>query len=371
MQAQRLTLSSRAWLLVCGAWLAWGLLWAVEEMVRSRLTGNPTPLASALIIQLSLAAGWAILTPGILWLGRRWPPAGPRWPAHLALHLGISIVVLFVLGTLYQGVASSVRSAAPGSAPLLMRSVQSFVYWFLSDALLYWAVLFVDYGVRQYATARARELRAAQLETQLVEARLASLKMQLQPHFLFNALHTIGTLVRTGQSQLAVRIVGGLGDLLRAMLDEAATQEVPLRQELAFLRSYLEIEQIRFSDRLQVVFAVDDEALDASVPHLILQPLVENALRHGIAPEAAGGRLIVSARLADRQLLLAVRDDGHGLTAGNGGAARLGVGLANVRSRLEELFGEGSGLVVEAAPSGGTEARIVIPYRRAAAPAQS
>lgn len=367
MSAGRLTISWRTWVFVCGAWTAWGLLWAAEAVLRSRLRGDPMRVDSALTLQLSLAAAWALVTPGVLWLGRRWPLEGRRWPAHLALHLAASVIVLFALGTFYQAVVAWVQGLRPGAPPLLSRSIQTFIFWFLSDSLLYWAVIFVDYGVRQYATARNRELRASQLETQLAGARLAALKMQLQPHFLFNALHTIGTLVRTGQSALAVRVVAGLGDLLRAMLNDAATQEVPLRQELAFLKSYLEIEQIRFSDRLQVVFSVDDETVDAIVPHLILQPLVENALHHGIASDARGGRLVVSARRIDRQLLLTVRDDGRGLGGDNsvaaGGATRRGLGLRNTENRLAQLFGTDFSVVVEAAPSGGTEARITIPYR--------
>jgi len=129
-------------------------------------------------------------------------------------------------------------------------------------------------------------VRASQLEAQLSEARLQALKMQLQPHFLFNALHTIGQLIRTGQDALAVRVVAGLGDLLRRVLDGASTQEVPLKQELEFLRSYLDIEQIRFGERLKAVVDAEAETLDAQVPYLILQPLVENAIRHGIAPRS-------------------------------------------------------------------------------------
>jgi len=343
--------------------MAWGLLWGVDEFVRD----GPRSIGTALLPQMASALGWVLFTPGILWLGRRWPLEGRSWPLRLGLHVAVSSVIVLALATLYHAVAGWTGGSPAEAAPLLARSVRAFAFWFVADSPLYWAVIFVDYGIRQYAAAGERELRASQLEAQLAQARLAGLKMQLQPHFLFNALHTIGTLVRTGQSRDAVRVVAGLGDLLRTMLDDVATQVVPLRQELAFLRSYLEIEQIRFSDRLEVVFAVDDETLDASVPHLILQPLVENALRHGIAPTAAGGRVIVSARRMDSRLLLAVRDDGRGLDDGNGHAYRRGLGLTNIRHRLAQLFGADSELVVEPAPSGGTEARITLPYRQATA----
>lgn len=362
VSARRPILSFRAWALVFGAWMAWGLLWGVDELVR----GKPSSVATALLPQMAAALGWVVFTPWILRLGRRWPLEGRTWPLRLALHVGVSSAMVFALATIYHAVAGW-TGPAPDPAPLLTRSVRAFAFWFVADAPLYWAVIFVDYGLRQYAAARDREVRASQLEAQLAQARLAGLKMQLQPHFLFNALHTIGTLVRTGESRSAIRVVAGLGDLLRTMLDDAATQEVPLGQELAFLRSYLEIEQIRFSDRLQVVFAVDDEALDASVPHLILQPLVENALRHGIAPAVDGGRVSVSARRVNGRLLLAVHDDGQGLVAGNGHAIRPGLGLTNVQHRLAQLFGADASVVIGPGPSGGTEARITIPYRRATA----
>ncbi len=187
--------------------------------------------------------------------------------------------------------------------------------------------------------------------------------MQLQPHFLFNALHTVGQLIRTGQPARAVQVVAGLGELLRRVLDGAATQEVPLKQELDFLRSYLDIEQIRFRDRLKVVLDPDPEALDATVPHFILQPLVENAIKHGIASRATVGRVLIGARRIDGTLHLTVRDDGSGLSD----AAARGVGLANTSARLRQLYGDQASFEVVNMADGGVIARIVLPYRLAAA----
>src|SRR5437899_6794833 len=146
-----------------------------------------------------------------------------------------------------------VRGPMPDDAPILGSALRSSVWWFPSDCWLYWAIVASDYGITHYRRLRERELRASQLEAQLAEARLQALKMQLQPHFLFNALHTIGQLVRTRQDALAVQVVAGLGDLLRRVLDGAGTQEVALKQELEFLRSYLDVEQVRFRDRLKAV----------------------------------------------------------------------------------------------------------------------
>lgn len=355
------------WGLILGVWTVYGLLNSGQAYIGALLAGrSPITFWTAMLLQLPQAYTWAVVTPAILWLGRRFPFERGKWPTSAAVHIAISLAFVFLVDLGFAFHNSNVQPT-PTPLPLLTQTVRLFVWWVLADGLLYWMVLSVGYAVERDRRFRERELAASQLETQLAHARLTGLKMQLQPHFLFNALHTIGTLVRTGQSPLAVRVVAGLGDLLRAMLDDAATQEVPLRQELAFLRSYLDIEQIRFSDRLQVVFSVDDDTLDASVPHLILQPLVENAIRHGIASDARGGRLVVSARRVDRQLLLAVRDDGQGMGSANGVATRRGHGLSNIENRLAQLFGTDFSVVVERASSGGTEARITIPYRPAPA----
>jgi len=209
---------------------------------------------------------------------------------------------------------------------------------------------------------------ASQLETQLAQADLQALKSQLHPHFLFNALHTIGSLVRTGDRDNAVKVTAGLGDLLRRMLEGASQQEAPLKQELEFIKSYLAIEQIRFQDRLRVDFSIDPEVLDARVPHLILQPLVENAIRHGIAPHLFAGMVSVSAKRLNggKRLQLAVRDDGPG--AGDGDGARPGIGLANTRARLGRLYGADFTLEVTNLPQGGMEALVELPF--ALAPAE-
>lgn len=356
------------WWVVLAAWTAWGLLWSAEVTVASRLGGKPIPFDTALRIQMPLALVWALLTPGIIWLGRRVPPFGiRRWPLGVAVNLLSSMIVVFGTGVFFVVNTRWVQGVPPDAPPLLRAALRSFAIWLSSDGLLYWAILAIDFGVRDYRESRERELRASQLETQLSEARLQALKTQLHPHFLFNALHTIGQLIRTGQDALAVRVVAGLGDLLRRVLDGAATQEVPLKQELEFLKSYVGIEQIRFADRLKVVVNADPEALDARVPHLILQPLVENAIRHGIAPRTTAGRLLIGARRIDDCLHLTVRDDGAGMPEAAGVREARGVGLANTSARLRQLYGVAASFEVVNVADGGVEAHIVVPYRLAAA----
>jgi signal transduction histidine kinase len=357
------------WGLILGIWTAWGLLSAAQEVLSYTLSrGVPLPWPRALLLQMPQAYMWALATPVIIWLGRRFPLARGRWLGAAVLHLAVCLIWVFIVDLTFAfHVANVLPPANP--RPLMTMAARYFVIWVLSDGLLYWTILSVSYAVDHYRRFRERELAAAQLETQLAQADLQALKMQLHPHFLFNTLHTIGSLVRTGDRDTAVRVVAGLGDLLRRMLEGAAQQEVPLKQELEFIRGYLDIEQIRFRDRLAVTVDVEPEVLDAKVPYLVLQPLVENALRHGIAPRRSQGHLTLQGRRTGDRLELVVRDDGPGIgvgAEGNGEGARPGIGLANTRARLSRLYGSAFGLDVTNLPDGdGVEARVTIPFRLA------
>jgi LytS/YehU family sensor histidine kinase len=240
------------------------------------------------------------------------------------------------------------------------------VFWGSSsvNALYYALLLGIAHAVLYYGRYRERERTAERLAAGLTEARLQALKMQLQPHFLFNTLNAISALV-PAEAQPARRMIARLGDLLRIALEHEETQEVTLREELAFLEPYLEIEQARLQDRLTVTMEIAPETLDARVPHLLLQPLVENAVRHGIAPRIEPGSVKISAtRAADRRFLhLEVRDDGPGVERDNQARNRKPVGLANVQSRLEQLYGGEHQFALENHPAGGTVVRITLPFR--------
>jgi two-component system LytT family sensor kinase len=374
--ARQLEFRYPRWWVVLAIWAGWGLVLATQVDVYVGMGGKPMPFLTAFRLNMPGALVWALFTPGIIWLARRFPPfEGPRWRRGLAVNFAASAVAVFLEVLVVLLNQRFIRGTPPSAKPLLVDGIMAFVWWFPSDGLLYWAVLAVDYGVRHYRTLRERELRASQLEAQLSEARIEALKMQLQPHFLFNALHTIGQLIRTRQDDTAVAVVAGLGDLLRRVLDGATAQEVPLKQELEFITSYLEIEQIRFRDRLEVRVDVPPETLDARVPHLILQPLVENAIRHGIGPRAGGGRVCVSAWRVGRKLHLAVWDDGSrlGETIGAAGASNeegqegRGLGLANTSARLRQLYGDAGSFEVVDGTDGGVVAHVVVPFRLAAA----
>ena len=356
------------WWFVLAIWTAWGLLLATQVTWYTSLGTRPTPFLTALRLNMPGALVWAVFTPAAIWLARRLPPfEGPHWPRGVAVHVVASAVAVFLEVLLVTVNGRWVRGPMPDDGPMLGSALRWSIWWYPSDCWLYWVIVAADYGVTHYRRLRERELRASQLEAQLAEARLQALKTQLQPHFLFNALHTIGQLVRTGQDALAVQVVAGLGDLLRRVLDGAGTQEVSLKQELEFLRSYLDVEQVRFRDRLKAVVDAEPDTLDARVPYLILQPLVENAIRHGIAPRATTGRLLISARRIAGRLHLTVRDDGSGLVSGGMSRDSRGVGLANTSERLRQLYGDAASFEVVGADDGGTVARIVVPFRLAAA----
>jgi two-component system LytT family sensor kinase len=238
---------------------------------------------------------------------------------------------------------------------------------FHQDLLIYGAIIGVSYAVSYYFRFREREFRASQLENQLVQAQLQTLKMQLQPHFLFNTLNGIAGLVRDSRNKAAVDMLAGLSDLLRYTLENAGKQEVPLKEELEFLELYLDIQQMRFSDRLKVEMRIEPEVLDALVPNLILQPLVENAIRHGISLRAAAGIVGVSAARDDGLLRIRIYDDGPGLKRDevDGAATVEGVGLSNTRARLAQLYGERQRFSLAERAGGGVEAVLVFPFVKA------
>ena len=348
------------WGAILGIWTAYGLVMMAQQFLSSELRGQRLPWSTCAELQLPVAYMWALMTPVIIRLGRRYGFERGQRLRSAAVHLTVCLAFVFAVDWAYA-VYSPWFLPPPATplTPVLVRTLQLFIVWTLSDGTLYFMVLLLGLAADRQRRLRERELAASQLETQLAQADLQALKMQLHPHFLFNALHTIGSLVRTGERDDAVRVVAGLGELLRGLLDGASNQEVPLRQELEFIGRYLEIEQIRFRDRLTVTMSVDSEVLDATVPHLILQPLVENAIRHGISPHRSAGRLLVSARRVNDRLLLRVQDDGPGTDDG----ARPGIGLSNTRARLDRLYGSDYELEVCNAAGGGLEARVGVPFR--------
>jgi two-component sensor histidine kinase len=308
---------------------------------------------------------WAPLTPAIVWLGRRFPLTGGDWKRNLRAHLVAFLVI------------SSLHSAGAVAVNLLIRpfsySGEDPTFWprFLSrlkgsfgtDLIIYGGILGVCYSIDYYRKYREREFQATQLEAQLAQAQLDSLRMQLHPHFLFNTLNGIVGLVRDHKNQAAINMLVGLSDLLRHALEHSERQEVELREELSFLTLYLNIQQMRFSDRLQIEMDIEPATQTALVPNLILQPLAENALRHGIARSTAAGVVGIRSRTENGSLRITVFDNGAGLPSNWQLKSGCGIGLANTAARLEQLYNEHHTLDVRNRNGGGVEVVLQIPLR--------
>jgi len=288
------------------------------------------------------------------------PGGASRWILkHLATALAFSVGYVVLLSALMAGEVSVQTGEILTFASVFRKMA---IHYVLLNLIMYWILVFGHMGWSYYRRYQERELQASELHRELVEARLSALRMQLNPHFLFNTLHAISSLIHENPEG-ADRMVARLSDLLRLSLDTSKPPEVPLREELAFLDRYLDIERTRFADRLIICKDVAPETENSLVPCLILQPLVENAIRHGIEPRDSRGELLISARRSNGRLELCVRDNGAGIQCGEGKNVREGIGLSNTRSRLRHMYGDDATLALTNAPAGGLEARIEIPFR--------
>ncbi len=354
------------WAIIIGFWTFFGLLNGTQLYLGLRMENMQISLWRVFATDLFGWWPWALATPIVLALGRRFPLERGGWWRVLPVHLVACLLIAAVHMAFFTYVTDLFSPFGPRSSrnffeDFLGRATSQFHI----DLLIYAATLGVSYAVSYYLRFREREFRAAQLETQLAQAQLQTLKMQLHPHFLFNTLNGIAGLVRDSRNKAAVDMLAGLSDLLRYTLENAGKQEVPLREELEFLELYLDIQQMRFSDRLKVEMRIGPEVLDALVPNLILQPLVENAIRHGISRRAASGIVGVSAERDDGLLRLRIYDDGPGLKSDEVGGAHVeGVGLSNTRARLSQLYGERQSFSLAERPGGGVEAVLVFPFVR-------
>lgn len=357
------------WLLIFVGWTLLGIFFMSQDYLRRGITGRPIEWVYIIKAWLCIVYFWAALTPLVLRIFRRFPLQRGYLYRNVPLHLFFS-VIFTLTEIVYFVLVEPLIGNMTGYDTFLTKLTYIIGVDFQFNLLLYWSLLGLyqafDYYRKYRETALVAtqlELKASELKSQLAHAQLSALKMQLHPHFLFNTLNAIVVLVRKGHNQDAVDMLTGLSQLLRYALESIGTQEVRLEQEVEFIELYLDIEKVRFKDRLQVEMHVDKEALDAFVPNLILQPLVENALRHGIGQRSAAGLISISARCEDGILKMEVRDDGPGLQEGWPDSARKGIGITNTMARLKQLYGAEHTISLFTADTGGTVASITVPFQ--------
>src|SRR3982750_3812541 len=332
---------SRTWIFYFLAWTLVGLIYFAQNVTRRFYWDDPNPWQDLRYWSVNIYMA-AFLTPLIVWAGRRWPLERQHLPRLIGLHLLLSIAWELLRLSLEAAFHLSWNEFWPIKPPVTFKSEITllFIFGFHTGVVTYWVVLSIQTAFRNYARFQERaqaalrsDLRASQLETQVATARLGALKAQLQPHFLFNTLNAIVVLVRQQKGQQAEETLARFSDLLRAVLADMDAQEVSLGRELEYLKLYLSIEQLRFSDRLHVDFDIDPEVLDAAVPHMALQPIVENAIRHGVGQRASPGVISIRASRMGDSLHVVGQDDGPGFGV-RGAGGGLGLGLANPRGGL-------------------------------------
>ena len=348
----------RVWAIGFVLWTVLAFLGAAGTHVYNVTIGGPETWAQLLAWYMTISVVWSFLTPPVYALSRRCSFERGNWKMVLPLHIVASIVVTCIGASVIVWLEPYVTWTPEAHLPFFPHMLsRAFM-----DLQRYWYILLITQALDYYRKYRERELESSQLEAQLAHAQLEVLKIQLEPHFLFNTLNSIAALARN-DGPAAENMTLQLADLLRFSLDAMGVHEVPLSRELTILQKYIDIQQTRFQDRLQVDMDIAGNTLSALVPNMILQPLVENAIRHGIGPRRAPGLIRVCTRQVFDELWMEICDNGMGLTRFGGVVPSEGVGLRNTRARLQQLYNHDHRLTLEDAPGGGCVVKIHIPFR--------
>jgi two-component system, LytTR family, sensor kinase len=343
-------------------WSLIGLAIASEIYLSSNFLGRSITWGEAISDSLEDWYVYGILSLAVVWLARRYPPERGSRLATAAIHLGAAFIfsIVYIVVRALVGEVDSLIAGEPVAfreifRPLLVRT-------FPFNLLVYSVILTVSHALDYYRKYHERTVQTLELEKHLTEARLQALLHQLKPHFLFNTLNGIASLMHT-DVDAADRMLVRLSELLRITMSHTGAPRTTLREEITFIERYLDIEKIRFRNRLEVSIAIDEDAIDGQVPSLILQPMVENAMHHGIEPHSRIGRIEVKGVRSDNKLILKIKDNGTGMP--EGGFKREGIGVANTRARLAELYGTSQKFEMANNPEGGLCITITIPYSTA------
>ena len=354
-----------------GLWGALVLLFAAPLPLTSRVSWR-----EAVSFGASFWVLWLLFLPAVAWLSFRFPIERRRFLRNVGLHLLACLLIVGTNRATFRAILwarvfpPAPRSETPGRSPDSKtnrpgppNALGVFIGLRAAlDVLVYWSLAGVCQAITNFRSSQERERRAAELEARLTSAKLQALRMQINPHFLFNTLNSIAALVYVNP-RAADEMLGDLSELLRRSLDSMEEQEIPLAQELEFIGAYINIEQKRFGERLRVEQSVPDELRKALVPALILQPLVENAIRHGIEPRRGSGLILIEAKQENKHLHLVVRDNGRGVPGADlNGPVRRGVGLANTQARLQGLYGQDQSFSFGSAEPQGCRADIHLPF---------
>jgi hypothetical protein len=367
-QTQRSMGQPGRWLWIASIWFGFGLVDAVQTVFVMRGEGMHHAWVKLFWTCVVGWIPWALATPLVQLLGRRFPPVKLRpfymWLPHLVAWPAIGLIVCAWMSWLQVLFNPYAVPSGPGSFRHLL--FDKFYSGTLSSLVLYGTILAVSYVLDSRARLAYQQTETARLNELLSKAQLDALRRQIEPHFLFNTLNAVAGLVREGRNDAAVGMIAGLSDFLRRVLQDSTQQQVPLGEEMAFAQKYLEIQKVRFAERLQLSVDVPRELYPAQVPRLILQPMVENAVKHGIAKRAQGGAIRIAASCRDGMLTLSVCNDGPSLPVG-WEMARPGIGMSNVRTRLQSLYGDGFELRMRNQDAGGVEVSVSLPFAVAGA----
>jgi signal transduction histidine kinase len=362
MDTNEIPSHSRLW--IASIWLGFGLIDATQTVLVMRAEGMHHAWVSLFVTTVLSWLPWALATPFVLRLGRRFPPVKLRplltWSAHVGACAAIGLI--FTAWTTWLEVLLNPYASPSLRASFAHLWFDKFYNGILTFLVLYAAILTVSSVLDSKERLAFQQTETARLNEQLAKAQLNALQRQIEPHFLFNTLNALAGLVREGRNDDAVSMIAGLSDFLRRILEDPNRQQVPLGEEIEFAQKYLDIQKVRFAERLQLSVDVPRELYRAQVPSLILQPMVENAVKHGIAKRARGGAIRIVASRGNGMLTLRVSNDGPSLPA-DWETTRSGIGMSNVRTRLQSLYGDTFELSLRNQDAGGVEVSVSLPFK--------